>query len=278
MNPQGPGQPQQPHYPPNSSPNGVPPIPNNPWQQAQPTQPTQPQMQQQQPTPQPPNPWPQAQPTTQFQQQPQMQQQPTQAPQPNYNAPEYSIDYLNQIAPKQQKAVSRFAVFALIGVVIISAIFAVVALLNSQGPSVNERLAPVNHRITSLQKIASTQQKVLSENQISEANAVLNSSLTSMSANLTAIMKERGVKNTAPSTEKAYAAELTKILEDSYQKGTLDRTYTAQMTYELTLLKSKITAIKKQTSNKSLLEFCNSSIDSLDIVLEAYTSFNATKS
>ena len=72
-------------------------------------------------------------------------------------------------------------------------------------------------------------------------------------------MKERKLKTSeksaAAKTEKAYSDELAKTLDDSYQRGTLDRTYTSQMTYELTVLKSKLTKLQRSTKSKELTEF-----------------------
>ena len=300
MHPQDQPRPSgQPSYP-QSSPNGVPPIPHNPWSQ-QPVQPLQQQPQSYQQPAQPQGYQQPTQPAQGYSQAPQQQpyQQPTQQPWPtqptmpqptsqfsqqqvpqqtDFTAPEYSIDYLNQIAPKQQRTLNRFAVFSLIGVVILSAILAIFAIVGSQGPSVNQRLSPVSLRIATLETVTKDQQKNLSENEITEANAVLNSSLTSMKADIAAIMKQRKVSNPKSSTtEKSHAAEIKKTLEDAYQKGTLDRTYTAQMTFELTSLKSKLNTIKRQTTSKSITEFCNTSIASIDIVLKAYGEFDATK-
>lgn len=197
-------------------------------------------------------------------------------------APEYSIDYLNQIAPKEQKAVNRFAVLGLIGAGILSAIFAVIIIASSSGPSANDQLIPISERIATLQVVTSTEQTHLSEDQISQANASLSSALASMDSNLQAIMKERKIKDSPGSAsakaEKIYAASLTKTLEDSYQRGTLDRTYTSQMTYELTVLKTKVTKLKKSTGSKELLSFCNTSLDNINLILKAYSSFDATKS
>jgi len=291
MNPQGqPGQ-----NPPGVSPNGVPPIPggwNQPKASQQPQQtawqqPTQqPQSQQLPQTPQSQSPWPP---------QPQMQQ-PQPAPTPGYQpqplstspsetngqSPEYSIDYLNRIAPKEQRVVNRFAVIGLIGGGILAAIFALILITASGGPSANDQLIPISERIATLQSITKAEQTHLAEDQISEANAALSSSLSSMTTSMTTILTERKLKDNtgsgAAKAEKLYAQKLTTTLEDSYQRGTLDRTYTSQMTYELTILKSRITKLKQATGSKELLSFCDTALNNIDLVLKAYSTFDATKS
>ena len=204
------------------------------------------------------------------------------APAPGVAESNYSIDYLNQIAPKEQKTVNRFAVIALIAGVLISALFGMILLSNSGGPSANEQLVPLSLRIATLKSVTASQQKHLNENQINEANAALNSSLTTMNTDIEALMKERKLKTSeksaAAKTEKAYSDELAKTLDDSYQRGTLDRTYTSQMTYELTVLKSKLTKLQRSTKSKELTEFATSASENIDTVLKAYASFEATKS
>ncbi len=194
---------------------------------------------------------------------------------------EYSIDYLNKIAPQQQKTVNRFAVFGLIGAVIFSAIFAVMLMSNSGAPSANSQLLPVSERITTLQTVSAAQQTELNEVQIAEANAALSSALTSMSTDMGKLLTARKLKTGTKAqvaTETAYAASLSKTLSDAYQRGTLDRTYTTQMTYELSVLRGKLTKLKQGSKAKDITDFCDSGIANIDTVLKAYSSFNATKS
>ena len=258
MNPQDPYQPQTPQQP---TPGGnMPPVTPAGWQQ--------------QGTPQAPTTYPQ---------QPAPALTPAEfSPAPGVAESNYSIDYLNQIAPKETKTVNRFAVIALIAGVLISALFGMILLSNSGGPSANEQLAPLSLRIATLKTVTANQQKHLNENQINEANAALNSSLTTMSTGIETIMKDRKLKSSeksaAAKSEKTYSETLSKTLDDSYQRGTLDRTYTSQMTYELTVLKSKLATLKRSTKNKELTEFATSSSADIDTVLKAYSSFEATKS
>jgi hypothetical protein len=198
---------------------------------------------------------------------------------PGANTANYSVDYLNQIAPQEQKKVNRFAVIALIAGVLISALFGVVLLSSSSGPSVNDQLVPIASRIATLETITETQQPHLRETKISEANAALNSSLTSMNSSITAILKERKLKINAKSTqgkkETTYSTALAKTLDDSYQRGTLDATYTSQMTYELTVLKSKLSKLKRSTKSTSLTTFANDGIANINTILAAYDSFES---
>ena len=220
--------------------------------------------------------------------QPEVPLSPFQNPQPypsnpvdNDPSPTMTVDYLNQIAPAEQAKVHRFAIIGLIGGVLLAALFILILIANSGGPSANELLPPLAGRIETLQSVTADQQAHLSENQISEANASLSSALSSMDTDIQAIMKDRGVKKTSSKTaisdETAYKNALSKTLDDSYQRGTLDRTYTAHMTYELTILNSQIAALRQATTNATIRSFCDSATTNINLILKTYSSFDATK-
>ena len=196
---------------------------------------------------------------------------------------QYSVDYLNQIAPREQKTVNRFAVFGLIGGILMAAVAAVVIMANAGGPDFSAQAKSIEARINTLQTVADAVQPNLKENAISEANSTLSSALTSMNVDLTALMKAKGLKVSTSSSatisksEKAYADTLQKKLDDSYQRGTLDRTYTTQMTYELTLLRSSLTKLKNTANSKSVTAFSDTAVTNIDAILKAYNNFSATK-
>lgn len=240
----------------------------------------------------PPNPGTYAQPVPQPTPYPQLPPLPQQPPQPGVQLPpaidgpqqpvtqvrnDYSVDYLNQIAPPQRKTVNPLAMFGVIGGIITAAIIAVVLIVSSSSSTPSTQMQQALARISSLQTVSDAQQKHLAENDINQANATLGSALSSMKTDLTAIMKTQKVKaaskNAADTkSEAAYLTKLQKKLDDSYQRGTLDRTYTAQMTYELTLLKSKLKKLQNSSSSKSLTTFCTGAIANLDAILTAYAN------
>lgn len=213
---------------------------------------------------------------------PQQTVQPLPAYQNPQTAAEYSVDYLNSIAPNQTKQANKFAVFALIGGVIIAAIFAVLILSAPKGSNTNELIPPIAARIKTLQTVTAGQQKHLNENDVNQANATLNSALDTMSTDIAAIVKERNLakKQTKAQTtqETAYATDLTKTLDDAYQRGTLDRTYTSQITYEITILESQINSLEKSTTNKEIDAFCADATKNLDLILAALSASETTTS
>ncbi len=196
---------------------------------------------------------------------------------------QFSVDYLNQIAPAPVKSVNRFAIFGLVGAVLIAVAAAVIIFANSGPPDFSVQAKSIRARIATLQTVADSQQDHLKENAISEANSALSSSLTSMDTELTALMKAKGIKATSSASktisapEKSYAEKLAKKLDDSYQRGTLDRTYTSQMTYELTSLRSKLKSMKNTANSKSVSTYVDAAVANVDAILKAYGNFSATK-
>ncbi len=235
------------------------------------------------PEQQPPSPTPPVQPTG-WAPLPQNQvAQPQSAPvapsafnaQPNSTTEE---NYLNQIATPEPVRVHKFAMFGLIGGVLVLLIVVLAIMMNSGGPSLSTQAKTVNDRINTLKTVASDQQKHLSDNTIVTSNATLSSVLTTMSTELTDVMKARKItlSSTASTAEKKYATTLSTKIDDAYQRGTLDRTYAPQITYELTLLRSKLVAMKSSSNSSAVSTFCTNSITNLDAIIKTFKDYSAT--
>jgi gas vesicle protein len=192
----------------------------------------------------------------------------------------YSPNYLEEIAVQPPaKAPNKLIVIGIIVGVLLAAAFAFLLISTSGSPSVANQMTTINKRIDTLQSVAANQQKHLTENAIAEANATLSSSLTTMSADLSALndVKENNDKPTTK-PETTYQTNLADTLDAAYQRGTLDRTYTVQMTYELTILRNMLVTLKTNSSQNTIKKFCDTSITNLDSILKLYANFDATKS
>ena len=188
-----------------------------------------------------------------------------------------TVDYLNRIAPLEERTVNRFAVFGLIGAVLTAVVVIFIVITSNQGPNSNEMLLPISQRVDTLGTVAKAETTKLVQIEIAEANASLSSTLTSMKAQLETIMKSKKIKTANSASEKKYLESIEKKLNDAHQKGILDRTYTTQMTYELSLLKTQINKLKRATKNKDITEFCDASIKNINTILAAYDKFSASK-
>lgn len=187
-------------------------------------------------------------------------------------------NYLDQIAIPEPVHVHKFAMIGLIGGVLVLLVVILAIMMNSGGPSLSVQAKSVNDRVNTLKTIASNQQKHLSDNAIVTNNTILSSVLTTMSTELTDTMKTRKItlSSTASAAEKKYATTLTTKLDDAYQRGTLDRTYAPQITYELSILRSKLVTMKASSNSTAITTYCTSSIASLDAIIKTFKDYSST--
>lgn len=176
------------------------------------------------------------------------------------------------------------AVFGLIGGVLLLVAGLMFFLIRSAAPpDVSTQVYALQARIDTLSKVTSEQGKYLTQNELSGINSTLGASLTSMTTDLSAYAKLRGISSTtkaatsAKTTETAYYTALSKKLGDAYLLGTLDRTYSTEMKYQLGILKSKILLIKTAANSKTYNDFYTPSVTSIDTVSNLLSSFQSTK-
>lgn len=172
--------------------------------------------------------------------------------------------------------------FGLIGGILVLVVVVMAILMNSGGPNAGAYAAKLNDRIKTLQAVTDTHQKHLKETAVSEANTALSSALISMNTDLTALIKnnaslESKKDKKATDAEESYSETLQKKLDDAYQRGTLDRVYAPQMTYELTVLSSMLKNLQNSSRSKSVREFTENAIKNIDAVEPAFANFSSTR-
>jgi ataxin-2 homolog len=194
----------------------------------------------------------------------------------------FPVDYLNEIAPKQQPVqMNRFAVFGLIGGVLLLAFSAVMMMVNSQ-PNYTKQAQTTLARIETLQAATKEQQSRLTENELSSMNTTLTTSLGSMGTELKSSLKDAKIKTElvgdAKKTEKAYSDKLSKTLEDAYLTGALDRVYAREMSYQLSILKSYLQKLKTASGNrKAIADYVATNSKTLDAATKSFSNFTSTK-
>lgn len=200
------------------------------------------------------------------------------------NVTQYPVDYLNTIAaPMPVKKASPLFVFSLIGGILLSTGIGLFMIIKSTSPpDVSTQIYTAQARLDTLVKVTSEQGTHLTQNDLSSINSTLGATLKSMQANLKSYADTKGYKTakqpvTIKKTETLYYEKLSQTLNDSYLTGTLDRTYSGEMSYQLTLLKSKLQKLKAAANSKAFTEFYNKNIPSLDTVIEQLSKFQSTK-
>lgn len=194
----------------------------------------------------------------------------------------FPVDYLNEIAPKPQPVqMNRFAVFGLIGGVLLLAFSAVMMMINNQ-PNYTKQAQSTLARIETLQAATKEQQSRLTENELSSMNTTLTTSLGSMGTELKSSLKDAKIKTElvgdAKKTEKAYSDKLSKTLEDAYLTGSLDRVYAREMSYQLSILKSYLQKLKTASGNrKAIADYVATNSKTLDAATKSFSNFTSTK-
>ncbi len=200
------------------------------------------------------------------------------------NVNRYPVDYLNQIAtPIPVKKASPMAVaVTIIGILSITGILLFVLIQAFSPPSVGAQLYALQARLETLNTVTTSTGKRLTQNNLSNINSTLGSNLRSMKDNLKKYMDDKSYKSgelslQAKKTEATYASKLTQELEDAYLTGTLDRSYSGEIAYQITALKSKLQKLKATTNSKAFNEFYEQNVASLDAATEQLNKFQNTK-
>lgn len=197
-------------------------------------------------------------------------------PQPQ---PQYSIDYLNQIAPQQQKPGLSNKLFLLIvgGGVLLAAIVGLLMLTsNSNGPT--QKMQRLAARLQTLEQISNKAQPFIKSGVLRGTNSNLGIFLTNANRDIAEPLKTNGVdvkKLNKDIAAKEKGDKLTQTLEDARLNATYDRTYAREMGYQLETTELLMEDIYDATKSKSLREFLVNTDDNLKPIRKQLTDFNA---
>lgn len=198
----------------------------------------------------------------------------------NPNQPQYSIDYLNQIAPQAPKTswLSRkqLIIIAAAGLVIliIGAFgFGVTAINNTTQPS--KQLAA---RLQSTEKIVGDAQTKISSSQLGAINSNLHIYLTGANLDIIAPLAKEGI-STTKLDKNLIASEagtaMINRLEDARLNAVYDRTYAREMAYQLQTILTLMHQILVSTNNKDLKSFLTNASTNLSPTQKQFAQFNA---
>ncbi len=206
------------------------------------------------------------------------QQQP---PQPQ---PEYSIDYLDQISAPQKRIIAPnpLVLLGVIGVGILAIIGFGIMIFSSSGTSGTDRVASLNLRLATLQKIADTQQRNLRDNELRSTNAALSLYLSNTARDMKDPVAALGITDkTIPknltTTESKLTSDINAKFEEAKLNVMLDRSYAREMTYQIGVLRSMMTSAYKNTSNQKLKATLETSDPSLAQVAKNFESFSGSR-
>lgn len=208
------------------------------------------------------------------------QQQPTPtSPAPQ---PQYSIDYLNQIAPKpQKKGLSNRLYIAIAGGGAVLALIIGALMLFSGGGGPTTDMQHLAARIESLGKISTSAQKNIKSNSLSGTNSNLSIFLTNADRDIATPLKNNGldIKKLDKTIVTAEAqTALTAKLEDARLNAVFDRTYAREMDYQLATLQALMKKIYNSSNSKSMKDFLAATNTNLLPLMKQLEDFSATSS
>ncbi len=205
--------------------------------------------------------------------------QPAAAP-PQPVVPQYSIDYLNQIAPEAKKPGldNRMFLFIIGGGLVLAAIVGMLTLF-SGGNGPTEKMQTLAARMATLQTVTEKSQKNIKSNALRSTNSSLNIFLTDANHDIAEPLMNNGVdvKKIDKKIETAEKGEeLTKKLEDARLNAVFDRVYAREMSYQLSTVESLMNSIYRQTKSKSLKAFLKETDGNIAPIIKQLDGFNAT--
>lgn len=194
------------------------------------------------------------------------------------NKPQYSIDYLNQIAPQEKRRASNDKLFfGVMGAgLIIALIIGVTLLSNSGGPSLTIQLQNLAAQLTTLQQVANSANTSIQSNQLQGINANLAIQLTNANQAITTPLKNNGVPAAIPQSIISENSDSTLIsqLKDAKLNAVYDRVYSTNMTYELSNVLIQMRIIGKESQSKSLSTFINTTEANLQPIYTQLQQFS----
>jgi hypothetical protein len=195
--------------------------------------------------------------------------------------PPSSVDYLNQIAPKQQKKLSFSRgprLFIFIGIIAVLVVVAAAIVLNIIAQSTRHPLEQMAARLNATEKIVTSAKPHLKSSELRGLNSNLALYLTNTNRDISEPLLSAGVH--VDKLDKKILSEessdpILERLEDARLNAIYDRTYAREMAYQLETLITLMKQIYSSTGNSELKEFLQTTYASLEPTQKAFAEFNA---
>lgn len=204
-----------------------------------------------------------------------------QAPQPQ---PEYAIDYLDQISAPQKRisAPNPLILLVVIGVGVLAIVGFAILMFSSNGTAGRDRIAGLNLRLQTLQKIANTQQRNLRDNNLRSTNAAFSLYLSNTTRDLkdpvaAAGISEKTIPKQLTTTESQLSTDIATEFEEAKLNVMLDRTYAREMVYQIGVLRNMMAKVHKNTSSQKLKTALETSDPSFQQVAKNFQEFSGSK-
>jgi hypothetical protein len=198
----------------------------------------------------------------------------------NPTQPNYSVDYLNQIAPQAPKKMRfsrlQYILIAVVGLLVVLTIIFGIIVSSKTSVEPEKQLAA---RLQSTEKIVGDAQTKLKSSQLRTLNSNLKIYLTNPNRDIAAPLLKSGVDVTK--LDKTIVAseagtDITARLEDARLNAVYDRTYAREISYRLSTLVALMRQINTSTKSQSLKTFLDNAYKNLAPTQKQFDQFNAT--
>ena len=198
----------------------------------------------------------------------------------------YTIDYLNQIAPKQKQPLFDKTMVIIFGALIFAVVvFAGLMMFSSLNENPNsEPLLRVYLKVQKTNELATKYQGRLQNSDLRAINSGLATTLASDGAKLKSLLGSNKIE--IPKAEKNKttpkiiaqvnkdAEELDKTLDDAFLNAVLDRTYAREMSYNLDVINSLMKRVESSARSSDSKASLNEIIKSLDVSSNQFREYS----
>ena len=201
-------------------------------------------------------------------------------------------EYLNQISsearPEKKSKIKNImsltiTKIALVALGVLVVLLAVTAIFSGRGDSLKKRTTALLLHIDSTSETISQYQSSVKSSQLRSYSALLNSTLSNTSRQLTDYMAEKFSYKSGSADEalreeaRLHNDDLVAALFNAKINGTLDRIYAHKMAYEISLLQTEATGIYETTSDDTLKSIMATALSSLNNLYDEFDNFSETK-
>ena len=194
---------------------------------------------------------------------------------PNSQDPQYSVDYLNQIAPQQPKSSmpkhgKLFAVILGIMLLLSVGIFIFGTLNSTEEVSAGD----LGVRLKTLEQVTRDSQEDLTSGELRSLNSNLTIALTNASRDVTQFLGEDVASLDKLAKENPADDELRARLTDAELNAVMSRTYPREMAYELEGTLLMLDTLEKEYTNDAFLTYVEKTRSDIEPIYETLSTFN----
>ncbi len=199
---------------------------------------------------------------------------------PNQPQPNFTPDYLNQIAVQSTKQPPNKKILILAGMGLAVVIVIIISIaLTAFASHTTEYMQRLTARLMTTQTIATNAQTNIKSSDLRSLNTNLQLYLTNTLRDIDTPLKNEKIdpaKLDKTIVTSEAATDMINRLENGRLNAVFDRTYAREMAYQLDSIIALLDQVESSTGSQSLKSFIDSARTNLQPTQKAFSDFNAT--